>query len=457
MMADATHAMAAVPGMPPTIGFINSGGVLKDGILTTQTGSSFRAVLAPKLASSGAAFTLVDQPVHHVQLFSSSAALLGNPGQSNYAAANATLEGWATFSRNCGVNAIAIQWGPWEVGKCCFDCQSHQEHLEISCRLVSKPAVCCTGMAATDAVAQRVKRSGMGMIEPSAGLSVLSTITVCSLPSPITAMLVKWKMLLNGKSEQTLQFFDELLPVDRSAKPKSTWRTKQLGALQCQKTEVLSIEAKQQARQMGQTLSLSIETVQSAVEELVGSILGQAVDPTLPLMEAGLDSLGAIELRNAIVTKFGVELTPTVIFDYPTTILLSNHLVTCLEANALSVSMDQQASLRGVDVLRNKTARASHLRRTDKGKRNVARISSTDVGGSDPLGTAVTPIGNEISAVVESLLGKRVSLQHTLMSAGLDSLGKLCTTNHFIPYASSAVVFIRLNHTPTCRRRRATK
>lgn len=123
MMADATYAMVAIFGMPPTIGFINSGGVLKDGILGTQTGSSFRAVLAPKLASAGAAFTVVDHPVHHVQLFSSSASLFGNPGQSNYAAANATLEGWASFSRSCGVNAIAIQWGPWEVGKCCFGFQ----------------------------------------------------------------------------------------------------------------------------------------------------------------------------------------------------------------------------------------------------------------------------------------------------------------------------------------------
>lgn len=264
----------------------------------------------------------------------------------------------------------------------------------------------------------------MGMIAPAAGLSVLNTITVCSLPSTITAMSVKWEILLNGKPVQALQFFDELLPVDRSAKPKNTWRTKQLGALQCRKTAVQSAEAKQQPRQMSQTLALCTETVQPAVEELVGSILGQAVDPTLPLMEAGLDSLGAIELRNALVTKFGVELTPTVIFDYPTTSLLSKHLVTCLKGNALSVSFDQHADQCGVDVLRNQTARTSHLRRTDQGKRNVAHISSPPEGGSAHFSTAVTQIGNEISAVVESLLGTRVSLQHTLMSAGLDSLGK---------------------------------
>lgn len=46
-----------------------------------------------------------------------------------------------------------------------------------------------------------------------------------------------------------------------------------------------------------------------------------------PLMEAGLDSIGAVELRNDISTKFGIELPATATFDYPSVDALAGFLV----------------------------------------------------------------------------------------------------------------------------------
>ena len=53
-----------------------------------------------------------------------------------------------------------------------------------------------------------------------------------------------------------------------------------------------------------------------------------------PLMEAGLDSLGAVELRNALGAKFGIKLPATTTLDYPTVSALAAHLAARIAADA---------------------------------------------------------------------------------------------------------------------------
>ena len=55
-------------------------------------------------------------------------------------------------------------------------------------------------------------------------------------------------------------------------------------------------------------------------------MLGAAPGLEQPLMEAGLDSLGAVELRNGLATLFAVELPATVTFDYPTAAALGTFI-----------------------------------------------------------------------------------------------------------------------------------
>lgn len=44
------------------------------------------------------------------------------------------------------------------------------------------------------------------------------------------------------------------------------------------------------------------------------------------LQQAGLDSLGAVDLRNAVSAKFGIDLPAIAAFDYPTASALAGHL-----------------------------------------------------------------------------------------------------------------------------------
>ena len=66
--------------------------------------------------------------------------------------------------------------------------------------------------------------------------------------------------------------------------------------------------------------------VLEAVQETVAAVLGTPVADSAPLMEAGLDSLAAVELRNALDARFALELPATVTFDYPTPAALAVHI-----------------------------------------------------------------------------------------------------------------------------------
>lgn len=72
-------------------------------------------------------------------------------------------------------------------------------------------------------------------------------------------------------------------------------------------------------------------------------IVGTAVDMKEPLMEAGLDSLGALELRRELSTALGVELMPTLVFDYPLIDTMAEHLVGML-TSPLTETLPSQPS-----------------------------------------------------------------------------------------------------------------
>ena len=67
------------------------------------------------------------------------------------------------------------------------------------------------------------------------------------------------------------------------------------------------------------------------VAATVEGILGAAVPSSQPFMEAGLDSLGAVDLRNALEARFGVELPATATFDFPTVLAMAAHVGAMLD------------------------------------------------------------------------------------------------------------------------------
>jgi hypothetical protein len=180
--AGAALTPATLRGLPPVLGLINSGGVLADAIFMSQTAGKVRAVFAPKLASTAAMRSAAAaQPVEQLLLFSSAAALFGAPGQANYAAANAALEGWASAAASAGVSSVAIQWGAW-----------------------------AAGMADDKVVMQRAARTGLGLLQPQQALDVLGAVMLGrGAAALVAAVPVTWATLLKvNKAEPALVLRD---------------------------------------------------------------------------------------------------------------------------------------------------------------------------------------------------------------------------------------------------------
>ncbi len=98
-------------------GVVHAAGVLDDAVLPQLSWDRFQAVLDPKVAGGWQLHrATLGIDLEHFILFSSTAALLGAPGQAHYAAANAFLDGLADYRRGLGLPALSINWGPWEAG-----------------------------------------------------------------------------------------------------------------------------------------------------------------------------------------------------------------------------------------------------------------------------------------------------------------------------------------------------
>lgn len=83
----------------------------------------------------------------------------------------------------------------------------------------------------------------------------------------------------------------------------------------------------------------------SELQSMAASVLGTDVAPNQPLMEAGLDSLAAVELRNAVATRYQLDLPATLVFDHPTIAALAVFL-----ASRLSPSQPAEAALMLIDA-----------------------------------------------------------------------------------------------------------
>ena len=137
------------------------------------------------------------------------------------------------------------------------------------------------------------------------------------------------------------------------------------------------------------------------------------IAPDAPLLDAGLDSLRAVELRNTLEASFGVSLPSTLLFDYPTISGISE-----LVMQQVQPSLPQ--SLRPLRREQRQRSRADSGRRSEVGK-HVAAVDHRPFGSD--LGSHA--LLQHVLDAARTVTGQRdpPSPDAPLMSSGLDSLG----------------------------------
>jgi NAD(P)-dependent dehydrogenase (short-subunit alcohol dehydrogenase family) len=103
----------------PVSGLIHGAGVLADRLIVDKTADDFRRVFDTKVVGAENLLDAVgSDDLRLLAFFSSSTARFGRKGQSDYAAANETLNKLAQRERrrraNCRV--LSVNWGPWDGG-----------------------------------------------------------------------------------------------------------------------------------------------------------------------------------------------------------------------------------------------------------------------------------------------------------------------------------------------------
>jgi myxalamid-type polyketide synthase MxaE and MxaD len=317
----------AAEGWPSVKGVVHAAGVFANRLAGGMDRAAFQAVLEPKLGGAAILDRLLPELDLFV-LFSSSGGYLPQPGQANYAAANAGLEAIAQQRRLSGRPAACLAWGVWDGAGLVADASGRTNVAEM-------------------------ERQGLLAMPPHRAAALFAHL--CTIGSG-TALIgrMDWHAFARARSGRNTALFEDVLQSD--------------AAPAAQSEDLENLEPKDRRARIEQI-------VRTAVGQVLKIAPGKlAVDRTLGSM--GMTSLFAMELRNRLATALNRPLSATLVWNHPTINALSEHLSDG-KVNAAAPVQDEtqsdaglQAELAAVDSLSGEDAvRALMSSRSRGGRR----------------------------------------------------------------------------------------
>jgi NADPH:quinone reductase-like Zn-dependent oxidoreductase/acyl carrier protein len=262
-------SLARVLGGTRLTAVVHAAGVLDDGLVTGLTPSRLARVLAPK---ADAAWLLHELTAGHdlaaFVLFSSASGILGEPGQANYAAANAGLDALAQYRRARGLPGLSLAWGVW------------QQRSGMTGHL-------------TGADLERLSRSGMGALPSAAGLALLDAALARD-----EALAVPMRLAQGPAAAASPALAGRAPGEPAPGKPAPA----------------------------GDDQEQLLDLVRRHAAAALGHSDPGTVGPDQAFRDLGFDSLTGVELRNRLSSSTGLRLPAGLISDNPTPEALTRYL-----------------------------------------------------------------------------------------------------------------------------------
>jgi amino acid adenylation domain-containing protein len=266
--------------MPPLKGIFHLAGVLDDGMLHQLEWNRFMQVISPKVQGAWNLHLLTKHmDLDHFVLFSSIASLLGSPGQGSYAAGNYFMDTLAHLRQGGGLPALSLNWGPWSG----------------------------VGMAAqlNSADLQRWEKGGVTPLSFDQGFSFFKKL-LGSDRSQVGVLPIDWHTYVQHYLNNSVSPLLSSLVTqneNRSAQPKSV---------------ALAIKEQINNAKPEEKNFLVSKYIMNHIKEVMSLDENFLIDPDIPLIEMGLDSLMVVELRNRFKIDFGVNISLNEFLKTPT-------------------------------------------------------------------------------------------------------------------------------------------
>ncbi|XXY19154.1 type I polyketide synthase [Sorangium sp. So ce216] len=263
----------AIPSAHPLTAVVHTAGVIDDAVLGAITPERLERVLAPKVDAAWHLHELTrDSDLAAFVLFSSLAGVLGGPGQANYAAANSFLDALAQHRQVHGLVATSLAWGFWA------ERSGLTQHLD-------------------DAAVARMRQGGVRPISSERAFAFFDE----ALTQPAAAVV---PALFDFAS---LRSHYDLLPAPlRSQVRPAPRRASASAAASRALADHLRSLSQSERREALLRLVMSETAAVTRTD-------AAAIDPQSSLLQLGLDSLMAVELRNRLGESTGVRL-PVALF-----------------------------------------------------------------------------------------------------------------------------------------------